>query len=135
MGHIDVEIGGIKKTGNKIVDDFNEMVMFAFNTASGNMLKKGNTLTWNVWFTQPALVDTEEWRTHAERWRKSIQADHGSPTGPGTKPRYFDGTPFKAVDALGTEMEGVLKKEAQDLEKTEVGKIENFIKEHFDDKK
>ena len=114
VGHIDVEIGGIKKTDSKIVNDFNEMIMFAFNTASGNMLKKGNTLTWNVWFTPPALVDREEWRTHAERWRESIQADHGSPTGDGTKPRYFNGDEFKPLDALGTDMEGVLKKEVQD---------------------
>ncbi|MGH1383843.1 hypothetical protein [Kordia sp.] len=134
VGHIDVEIGGIKKTGKKVVDDFNEMVMFAFNTASGNMLKQGNTLTWNVWFTAPTLVDREEWRTHAERWRKSIQADHGSPTGPGTKPRYFDGKEFKPLGTLETEMEGVLKKEVHDIEKTEVGKIEDFMKEHFEDK-
>lgn len=44
----------------------------------------------------PAIVDQQEWREHAEKWRESIDADHGSPDGPGTSPRYFDGTPFVA---------------------------------------
>ncbi|WP_430409664.1 hypothetical protein [Kordia sp.] len=134
VGHIDVEIGPIRKTGHKVVDDFNKLVMDAFNTASGNMLKQGNTLTWNVWFSQPELVDTEEWRTHAERWRKSIQADHGSPTGPGTDARYFDGTPFKPLDALDSDMKGVLKEETHDLEEVEINKIKGFLNKHFEDK-
>jgi hypothetical protein len=53
-----------------------------------------------VWFEEPTLVDQKEWADHAEKWRKSIDADHGAPTGPGTAPRYFDGTPFLAVEAL-----------------------------------
>ncbi|WP_420572391.1 hypothetical protein [Kordia sp.] len=133
VGHIDVEIGGIEQTDNDIVNKFNAIVMDAFNVASGNMLKQGNTLTWNVWFTPPTLVDREEWRTHAERWRKSIDEDHGSPTGPGTKPRYFDGKPFVASDAFDVEMKSVMKGEVQTLEKTEANKIESFLKEHFKD--
>jgi hypothetical protein len=35
------------------------------------MLQPGNLLFWNVWFKARKLVDQEEWRTHAERWRKS----------------------------------------------------------------
>lgn len=96
VGNLSVEIGPIKKTNVKAVDRFNAAVMDIFNMASGNMLQNGNVLTWNVWFQAPTLVNTEEWRTHAERWRKSIDADHGSPDGPGTDPRFFDGTPFKA---------------------------------------
>jgi hypothetical protein len=61
------------------------------------MLKEGNTLSWNVWFTAPEEVDTEEWAAHAEKWRVSIDTDHGSPDGEGTLPRYFDGTEFKAM--------------------------------------
>ena len=95
VAHLGVEIGKPKKTGFTMVDDFNEMIMNVFNLASGNMLKAGNILTWNVWFTAPELVDTEEWAGHAEKWRRSINADHGSPTGPGTDPRYFDGTPYE----------------------------------------
>lgn len=100
MGHLGVEIGSIEKTGVDEVDKFNQFVMDIFNLASGNMLKKGNTLTWNVWFTAPELVDQKEWAAHAELWRESINADHGSPGGDGTVARYFDGSPFKPLKEL-----------------------------------
>ncbi len=100
VGNVEVEIGPIQKTNNVLVDGFNQLVMDAFNLASGNMLQPGNLLSWNVWFTEPGLVDKEEWRTHAERWRKSIDEDHRSPDGPGTIARYFDGTPFHPVEEL-----------------------------------
>ncbi|MBL4753181.1 MAG: hypothetical protein JKY52_06255, partial [Flavobacteriales bacterium] len=100
VGHLGVAIGPIKKTGSAQVDKFNQFVLDLFNLASGNMLKNGNVLTWNVWFTAPELVDQQEWQDHAEKWRKSIQADHGSPEGPGTKARYFDGTPYQPLKAL-----------------------------------
>ena len=100
VANIDVEIGPIKKTNNDLVDHFNQLIMDIFNLASGNMLQPGNVLSWNVWFKAPALVDQEEWRTHAERWRKSIDEDHGSPDGPGTIARYFDGSPFDPVEQL-----------------------------------
>ena len=100
VANVEVEIGPIKKTNNDLVDEFNQLVMDVFNMASGNMLQPGNLLSWNVWFTAPKLVDQEEWRTHAERWRKSIDEGHGSPDGPGTIARYFDGTPFSAVEKL-----------------------------------
>ena len=116
VGNLEVEIGPIIKTGHAIVDEFNELIMDVFNFASGNMLQSGNVLTWNVWFTQPELVDKEEWRTHAERWRKSIDADHGSPDGDGTAARYFDGTPFNALE---------------EQLKLEEEKILAFIKKHL----
>ena len=100
VGNVEVQIGPIKKTGDLMVDEFNELVMKTFNMASGNMLKLDNLLTWNVWFSTPELVDTKEWSTHAERWRKSIDANHGSPDGPGTNTRYFDGSPFEPVEEL-----------------------------------
>lgn len=100
LGHLGVEIGSIVKTGVKKVDDFNHLIMHIFNIASGNMLKEGNTLTWNVWFTAPELVDQEEWQNHADKWRESIDADHGSPDGPGTIARHFDGTPFEPLKEL-----------------------------------
>ncbi|MEL7427009.1 MAG: hypothetical protein AAFN81_28710 [Bacteroidota bacterium] len=116
VAHLDVEIGGIRKTGDDKADKFNQFVLDTFNTASGNMLKKGNILSWNVWFTAPELVDTEEWEDHAELWRQSIQADHGSPEGPGTDARYFDGTPFKPLK------EWVLE---------ELPRVMSFIQEHI----
>ncbi|QHI38774.1 hypothetical protein IMCC3317_41740 [Kordia antarctica] len=134
VGNIEVQIGPIKPTASKMVNDFNELVMFAFNTASGNMLQNGNLLTWNVWFTQPELVNREEWATHAERWRKSIDADHGSPTGSGTEARYFDGTLFKPADAFETDMKGVMKTTIQDIDKKEESKLDSFYKEYIEDK-
>jgi hypothetical protein len=116
VGNVEVEIGPIEKSGHEVVDDFNQLVMDVFNLASGNLLLPGNLLSWNVWFTAPELVDKQEWRDHAEKWRKSIDADHGSPDGPGTAARYFDGTPFKPVDA-------VIQKE--------IDKIIEYLKEHL----
>ncbi len=100
LGHINVQIGAIKKTGHELVDKFNEFVIDIFNMASGNLLKDGNILTWNVWFTAPEYVDTAEWRSHAEKWRLSIDADHGSPEGEGAVARHFDGSPFQPVKEL-----------------------------------
>jgi len=100
LGHLSVEMGDIVLTGIDKVDRFNHMIMHIFNTASGNMLQKGNVLTWNVWFTAPEHVDQKEWADHAELWRHSIDADHGSPDGEGTLPRYFDGTEFKPLNEL-----------------------------------
>ena len=96
-----MEIGPIQKTEiSEDVNAFNEMVMELFNVASGNMLQSGNLLSWNVWFTAPQLVDKVEWMDHAEKWRKSIDEDHGSPDGNGTMARFFDGSPFSPAEEL-----------------------------------
>lgn len=116
VGNVEVEIGPIVATGDAVVDDFNQLVMDVFNLASGNLLLPGNLLSWNVWFFQPQLVDRQEWRDHAEKWRKSIDADHGSPDGNGTSPRYFDGSPFSPVEAVIEE---------------EIDKIIAYIKAHL----
>jgi hypothetical protein len=100
VANVEVEIGPIKKINNDLVDHFNQLVMDLFNLAAGNMLQPGNLLSWNVWFTAPKPVNQEEWRTHAERWRKSIDEGHGSPCGPGTTACYFDHTPFNPVEEL-----------------------------------
>lgn len=115
-GHLGVQIGAIEKTGIKKVDAFNQVILDIFNLAAGNMLQEGNILTWNVWFTAPELVDQEEWANHAEKWRLSLNSDHGSPEGPGTTARHFDGTPFKPLEAFFDE---------------ELLKIGSFIKEHL----
>lgn len=116
VGNVSVEIGPIQKTYVEKVDKFNQLVMKAFNVASGNMLSPGNILAWNVWFTAPNYVNQKEWRNHAERWRKSIDEHHGSPHGEGTVPRYFDGTPFSAI-----------KHELEDIE----DEILAYFKVHF----
>lgn len=116
LAHLDVQIGGVEPTGVKVVDDFNQLILDLFNIASGNMLQKGNTLSWNVWFTAPELVNQQEWQDHAEKWRKSIDVDNMSPDGPGGKARYFDGTPFSPLKGILTE---------------ELPKVVTFIKEHI----
>lgn len=116
VANLGVQIGEITKTGHAAVDDLNQLVMDVFNLGSGNMLQNGNILTWDVWFTPPALVDQEEWRTHAQRWRDSIDVDHCSPDGPSKPARYFDGTEFKPLENL------------VDIEKE---KIEHFLKKHL----
>ena len=116
VANVEVEIGPILKIGSEVVDDFNQLVMDAFNLASGNLLLPGNLLSWNVWFVAPELVNRQEWRDHAEKWRRSIDADHGSPDGPGTAARYFDGTPFEPADALVHE---------------EIDKIIGYLREHL----
>lgn len=116
VGHLEAEIGAIEPTHITAVDDFNRLVVDIFNMSSGNMLKAGNVLTWNVWFNQPALVDQEEWRDHAEKWRRSIDVNHTSPDRERTPARFHDGTPFQAADELADE---------------EVAKIYDFIRTHL----
>jgi hypothetical protein len=116
VGHIEVEIGPILPTGVAIVDDFNQLLLDILNTYSGNMLAKGNILTWNLWLDRPQLVDQAEWREHAEKWRHSIDTGHGSPEGDQTPPRLADGTPF------------VYLKEAVDRE---VEQIYGFLRSHL----
>jgi hypothetical protein len=48
----------------------------------------------------PTIVDRAEWKAHAEYWRHSLDTGHGSPDGPGTPPRYRNGTPFSPVESF-----------------------------------
>ena len=104
VGNLEVEIGTVIPTPDQTVNDFNVHIMEAFNLGSGNMLQEGNTLAWNVWFTQPELVNQHEWAQHAEFWRHSIDVNHKYPDGaPGTA-KYFDGTPFKPLENAAQEL-------------------------------
>ena len=107
VGHLDVQVGKIvtKQNEKEIVKDFNQLIVDVFNMATGNMLKEGNILTWNVWFTAPELVNQTEWKNHAECWRDSIDVDHRSPNGPGSNKRYYDGSPFKPLKEFQKEEE------------------------------
>ena len=124
VANVAVQIGGIAPRGSKIVDDFNALVMAIFNLASGNLLKEGNILTWNVWVTAPTIVDKAEWKNHAEVWRHSIDTGHGSPDGPGTPPRYFNGDPFKPF--------GNHEKQESDLLKGFMDEHKGVVKKHVD---
>ncbi|RBW55850.1 hypothetical protein DS884_16000 [Tenacibaculum sp. E3R01] len=129
VGNLNVQIGAIKKTGYPVVDEFNKFIMDIFNLGSGNMLQKDNILTWNVWFTPPELVDQDEWASHARKWRESIDADHGSPEGPGTIARYYDGTPFKVgLNTLKKDVENeIIKVTEETIKKEEHNKLFNFL--------
>ncbi len=116
VGNLQVEIGPIQPHKDAMVNELNQLVRDVFNTASGNMLKSGNILTWNVWFKAPRYVDQTEWAHHAAYWRASIDADHGSPTGPGTEARYFNGDPFRPIANLLDE---------------EIEKVHTFISNHL----
>jgi hypothetical protein len=106
VGNLGVQIGPIKSTGYAAVDTFNQKVLDLFNLSSGNMLQLNNVLTWNVWFAPPQLVDTEEWRTHAEKWRESIDADHGPNSSPA---KFADGSLFKPAVSDVDELERLLE--------------------------
>ena len=106
VGNLGVQIGPIKPTEYRAVNEFNQGVLDVFNMTSGNMLQLGNVLTWNVWFTAPELVNTEEWTTHAERWRKSIDADHGPNSSPA---KLADGSLFKPDVSKEDELADLLK--------------------------
>ena len=108
VGNVEVQIGPICKTGHDAVDTFNQKVLDLFNMQAGNILLLNNVLTWNVWFREPALVDRDEWRDHAATWRMSIDKGHGSPDGPGTAVRMFDGTPFSPTVSIVQELEDLL---------------------------
>jgi len=116
VANVAVEIGPILTCNNVVVDEFNAIFMDIFNLASGNILKKGNVLSWNVWFDAPTIVDQTEWQKHADYWRHSIDTGHGSPDGPGTPARYFDGSPYEPFGGV-TEAEW--------------GKISPWLKKHF----
>lgn len=110
VGNIEVEIGKIIPKNHPTVDSFNEKILDLFNMSSGNMLQAGNVLTWNLWFRVPQLVDREKWRTHAERWRKSIDVNHCSPDGSVSSPaRYRDGSLFKPCKDLVEEIDDIIR--------------------------
>jgi hypothetical protein len=50
--------------------------------------------------TPPELVVTEEWRTHAETWRKCINVDHG-PTCQSNPRKLANGDLFKPAESDG----------------------------------
>ena len=107
VAHLSVQIGKIEynATEPEIVYEFKQLIFNLFNMGTGNMLKEGNILTWNVWFTAPELVNQTEWKNHAECWRDSIDVDNTSPDGPGTIKRYYDGSPFKSLKEFEKEEE------------------------------
>jgi len=98
--NIAVQIGdvmkneGVSDEHTEIVDDFNQMIMDVFNANMGNMLKQKNVLSWNIFTKEPTIVNTTEWRDHAEEWRLSLEKNHTDPAGIRSKTadRYFDGT-------------------------------------------
>jgi len=101
VGHLNVQVGAMELTGDEKVDEFNQMILNIFNLISGNILTDGNTLSWNVWFTEPEPVNQTEWKNHADKWRTSLDVEHRYPVD-GYKnihdqQTYFDGTEYKPL--------------------------------------
>jgi hypothetical protein len=148
--HLQVEMGDQILTNIPIVDDFNELLIKAFNVGSGNILMKGQKVAWNVWPNEPEVVDTEEWKKHAEKWFHSITVKHTYPTGDyKDNPTYFDGTEFNPLENTN-EIEAVLgdlkrfltkhfktiEKEAETSdEKEDLLRVAGFLKDHLSEKK
>lgn len=127
VGNLEVEIGHPEKTHHPLVDEFNALLMDAFNLGSGNMLAPGNVLAWNVWFTEPQLVNTEEWKNHAKKWRDSIDAHHGPPYTEEEKeewPHLLDPRPVRYFDG------SVFESEAEKVEEV-LKKIYDWIRKHI----
>ena len=118
VAHLGVQIGKIEtKTNEKeIVKDFNQLTLDVFNVATGNMLKEGNILSWNVWFTAPELVNQTEWQNHAECWRDSIDVDNTSPDGPGSIKRYYNGTSFEPLEEEEQRVCAFIEKHIPDID-------------------
>lgn len=81
-----------------------------------SVFKNLKNTKWNVWVDAPTIVNQTEWRNHGQYWRASIDVNHCSPDGNGSKVRYADGTEFSVSEEL--------IKEALDA-------IVAFIKSHF----
>lgn len=103
VAHLNVEIGGMEQTGDEKVDHFNQMILNVFNLGSGNIFAKGSILSWNVWFTEPEKVDTQEWGDHANFWRTSLDVEHtypGNSTNKYDEQTYYDGSAFKPLTGI-----------------------------------
>lgn len=72
----------------QMIQDFNELIVALFNFKSGNMVKNGNTLSWNIWFQPPQLVNQTEWQEHAEFWRDSLNFN-GTTPGDEADPNFY----------------------------------------------
>lgn len=108
VNHLRAEMGDMRKTGNKNVDGFNEMLIQIFNLVAGNFLNPGQVVAWNIWFNEPEPVNIREWRRHAEYWRHSINVDHTAPTGKDGSPQYYNGTSY-----IEARVESTLKREIE----------------------
>jgi hypothetical protein len=100
--HLFAQVGEVVKTGDKKVDALNQAIVDIANLGTGNMLKKNNVLSWNIWLAEPEKVDRDEWQAHAHKWRKSIDIDHCPPTSDGYKnviddQIYLDGGLFHPI--------------------------------------
>lgn len=136
VGNLRVKIGQIKKTSSASMDHFNQLVINAVNTYTGNMLLETNTLYWNVWFTDPQNVNRTEWRNHAEEWRDSIETDHMSPKNYPNydQPKYFNGDLLHPLRFQSCSFDGTNHVGCEDLLTEEFGEMQSLVGTHFPDK-
>jgi len=72
VGNVVCQVAPHPKTGNRAVDDFNDILMELQSIGLGGILAPGSIISWNVWFTEPEPVDQEEWTEHSEIFRESV---------------------------------------------------------------
>jgi len=117
--NLSIQINKIKSVDNQldIVTDFNHLLIDIFNLNGGNMMKPGNILSWNIWFQEPELVDKVEWKTHAERYRKSVDVRPTNSIGPNTASSF-------------TNFNGVITNPVKDDLQNEIELIKVFFAKH-----
>ena len=78
VGHISTEVR-LEKTGRPQHDHLNEILVDVMEIGLPGMLSDGSIVHWNLWFSPPEPVDPEEWRSHTEAMRLSVN-DHDGRT-------------------------------------------------------
>jgi len=116
VAHLFATIGDTAPRKTRLGDDFAKILLDTFSAVSGGFVRKGNTLSWNVWLEHPEPVDTKEWETHSEKWRKSIGIDHQPPHVDGFPDdrqvpsiKYYDGSKLKGFPSLVEDMHKKIK--------------------------
>jgi len=116
VAHISVTIGDTAPRKTRLGDEFAKILLDTFSALSGGFVRKGTTLSWNVWLEHPEPVDTKEWETHSEKWRKSLDIDHQPPYIDGFPDerlvpsiKYFDGSKLKQFPTLVKDMHKKIK--------------------------
>ena len=129
VSYLEATIGKMKKTNNKLIDDFNELLLEAMNIYTGNIFKEGSKLSWNLWMSCPQQVSQKEWKDHANYWRESIDSDLGYPTGEETIPENKNGKKFQPDLEYGIqELATFIEKNIESEVKNVVNKVESEVK-------
>jgi len=142
VSHLYATVGDPRPRKTHNGDLFAKLLVDTFSDVSGGFLRSGNTLSWNIWLEHPEPVITEHWKTHAERWRTSIDVEHANPRIDGFPEeelvgpiRYFDGTEMSKASELVEKMQARIKTTVtlmkEELVTDKLRKIATSIFNHF----